>query len=175
MDHFLIQDSEVFPVLEAKPEADLPAGHHCSCERPPFLLLFPESPFPPLFYSARMGTIMWNDGCLPLPAQSFCCCCHPKSPCGIPFLLLGSPPYWESHRLPWWNRRVPATASWCPELELAMFLFQKQRWTWWWDFMVLLMDCYTPGTTKNEVRSILGVGSESNHNVSRANWLLICQ
>lgn len=147
MDHFLIQDSEVFPVLEAKPEADLPAEHHCSCERPPFLLLFPESPFPPLFYSARMGTISCE-------MMDVCRCLKPKASVAAvtpsllwdPFLLFGIP----TLLLPVWTTMVeqesPSNCFLVSWVGTCHVLFQKQRWTWWWDFMVLLMDCYTPGT-----------------------------
>lgn len=54
----LIQDSEVFPVLEVIPEADLPVGITASVRGHLSLLLFPESPFPPLFHSAKMGTVI---------------------------------------------------------------------------------------------------------------------
>lgn len=125
------------------------------CRASPLLweATFPSSCFLNLHFLHCFIQQGWGPSC---EIMDVCRCLKPKVsvaavtpslPVGSHFCFLGSLPYcWESHRLPWWNRRVPAPASWCPESELAMFLFQKQRWTWWWDFMVLLMDCYTPGT-----------------------------
>ena len=101
MDHFLIQDSEVFPVLEVIPEADLLAGITASVRGHLSLLLFPESPFPPLFHSAKMGTVIWNNGhLLPVAEVHW----RPK------LLLLLSPQV-----SPW----GPVSAFWDPHLTAA--------------------------------------------------------
>lgn len=147
--------------------------HLCFCEGPPLP--------PPLSYS-RIGTTMYtkvyNFYCSPMFAEDLEFCLHPKSPPGSPFCFLGSPsPFWELGR---WPPLELKGMSKHPSNQLL------KSWVGTWDvliskaelkavmgFTAVLVEHCT--RARNGLRKQLGVGWESNHNVSMANWLLICQ
>ena len=115
---------------------------------------------------------MFTEGLDSVAASTSCPPQNPLSFSGIPISLLGvlqSPAAGpEGSEGECWH-------SFCsPELEFGMFSFQKQLAASGDE----ISRHYIHSTVlqeKNELRKHLGVGSESNHNVSTANLLLICQ
>lgn len=148
MDHFLIQDSELFCCeLEAKPEAYLSAGITVPVRGHLFLLLFPYSSFPPSLPLGKDWDPHVNCAHLLLLADvhwrlRFCCCQHLMSPTEPPLF------FWDSHitaggsaesrswtRREWRRVLAQLLQPWAGIWDV--FISKAASCKWWWDFKAL--------------------------------------